>query len=218
MSKLYEHQSPYQNIQVWESESRDGSTVRALYLDDDLQFDDNNELAVHEAFLEPLVRYTDLDNKQVLILGGGDGGMARTTLNWFPHAKITQCEIDEKVIEVSKEYFPKLNNDGKVFEDISLHIGDGQQYVYNLIEDNKQDKWSRDIRYDTTILDLTIHPQFDFKSIATISDHVSFFISYKTIEQFDLNTFSLFEDYRAEPVNIKGYHNDSIIFCAGKFK
>ena len=204
MTKLFETQSPHQKITVWENER-----VRSLYLDDDLQFDDNNELAVHEAFLNPLVRYTDLDNKQVLILGGGDGGMARTTLNWYPHAKITQCELDEKVIEVSKKYFPKLNNDGEVFDNIELNIGDGQEFINQMIE--------RSVKFDTTILDLTIYPQFDFESIAKISQHVSFFISYKTIEQFDLNTFSLFEDYRAEPVNIKGYHNDSIIFCGGKF-
>ena len=204
MTKLFETQSPHQKITVWENEG-----VRSLYLDDDLQFDDNNELAVHEAFLNPLVRYTDLDNKQVLILGGGDGGMARTTLNWYPHAKITQCELDEKVIEVSKKYFPKLNNDGEVFDNIELNIGDGQEFINQMIE--------RSVKFDTTILDLTIYPQFDFESIAKISQHVSFFISYKTIEQFDLNTFRLFEDYRAEPVNIKGYHNDSIIFCGGKF-
>ena len=204
MTKLFETQSPHQKITVWENEG-----VRSLYLDDDLQFDDNNELAVHEAFLNPLVRYTDLDNKDVLILGGGDGGMARTTLNWYPHAKITQCELDEKVIEVSKKYFPKLNNDGEVFDNIELNIGDGQEFINQMIE--------RSVKFDTTILDLTIYPQFDFESIAKISQHVSFFISYKTIEQFDLNTFRLFEDYRAEPVNIKGYHNDSIIFCGGKF-
>ena len=204
MTKLFETQSPHQKITVWENEG-----VRSLYLDDDLQFDDNNELAVHEAFLNPLVRYTDLDNKRVLILGGGDGGMARTTLNWYPHAKITQCELDEKVIEVSKKYFPKLNNNGEVFDNIELNIGDGQEFINQMIE--------RSVKFDTTILDLTIYPQFDFESIAKISQHVSFFISYKTIEQFDLNTFRLFEDYKAEPVNIKGYHNDSIIFCGGKF-
>ena len=135
--------------------------------------------------------------------------MARTTLNWYPHAKITQCELDEKVIEVSKKYFPKLNNDGEVFDNIELNIGDGQEFINQMIE--------RSVKFDTTILDLTIYPQFDFESIAKISQHVSFFISYKTIEQFDLNTFRLFEDYKAEPVNIKGYHNDSIIFCGAKF-
>ena len=206
MSKLFETVTPHQKITVWESEG-----VRSLYLDDDLQFDDNNELAVHEAFLDPLMDF-DYQLQDVLILGGGDGGMARTTLDWFPDVNITQCELDDKVIKVCKKYFPKLNNDGKVFDDIELVIGDGQEYINQSIRPQGGGR-----RFDTTILDLTIYPQFDFESIAKISQHVSFFISYKTIEQFDLNTFRLFEDYKAEPVNIKGYHNDSIIFCGAKF-
>ena len=71
MSKLYEHQSEYQKISVWESDG-----VRSLYLDDDLQFDDNNELDVHQAFLTPLIPFTNLNDKEVLIIGGGDGGLS----------------------------------------------------------------------------------------------------------------------------------------------
>ena len=58
--KLYEHQSEHQKISVWESDG-----VRSLYLDDDLQFDDNNELDVHQAFLTPLIPFTNLNDKEV---------------------------------------------------------------------------------------------------------------------------------------------------------
>ena len=203
--KLHEHQSQHQKITVWENDG-----IRSLYLDDDLQFDDNNELAVHEAFLSPLVPFTNLNDKDVLIIGGGDGGMARTTLQWYPDANITQCELDEKVIQVSKQYFPKLNNNGKVFDDIDLHIGDGIQFVNDMIVQDRQ--------FDTIILDLTVGTMMPFKQLKRITNNVSFFISYKSIEQFDLNIFGLFNDYDAQVVNIKGYHNDSIIFCAGQFK
>ena len=205
MSKLYEHQSKYQKISVWENDG-----VRSLYLDDDLQFDDNNELDVHQAFLTPLIPYTNLNDKEVLIIGGGDGGMARTTRQWYPDAKITQCEIDEKVCEVSEKYFPQLNNDGQIFMEIDLHIGDGIDYINDMIVQDKQ--------FDTVILDLTVGTMIPFRQLQRITDNVSFFISYKSIEQFDLNIFGLFEDYQAEVVNIRGYHNDSIIFCAGQFK
>ena len=204
MSKLYEHQSEYQKISVWESDG-----VRSLYLDDDLQFDDNNELDVHQAFLTPLIPFTNLNDKEVLIIGGGDGGMARTTLAWYPDAKITQCEIDDKVVEVSKKYFPKLNNEGKVFDLINMNIGDGIQFINQMIIDDKQ--------FDTVILDLTVGTMVPFKQLKRITKNVSFFISYKTIEQFDLNIFGLFKDYDAQVVKIKGYHNDKIIFCAGQF-
>ena len=204
MSKLYEHQSEHQKISVWESDG-----VRSLYLDDDLQFDDNNELDVHQAFLTPLIPFTNLNDKEVLIIGGGDGGMARTTLAWYPDAKITQCEIDDKVVEVCKEYFPKLNHEGRVFDYINMNIGDGIQFINQMIIDDKQ--------FDTVILDLTVGTMVPFKQLKRITKNVSFFISYKTIEQFDLNIFGLFKDYDAQVIKIKGYHNDKIIFCAGQF-
>lgn len=204
MSKLYEHQSEYQKISVWESDG-----VRSLYLDDDLQFDDNNELDVHQAFLTPLIPFTNLNDKEVLIIGGGDGGMARTTLAWYPDANITQCEIDDKVVEVCKEYFPKLNHEGRVFDYINMNIGDGIQFINQMIIDDKQ--------FDTVILDLTVGTMVPFRQLKRITKNVSFFISYKTIEQFDLNIFGLFKDYDAQVIKIKGYHNDKIIFCAGQF-
>ena len=204
MSKLYEHQSEHQKISVWESDG-----VRSLYLDDDLQFDDNNELDVHQAFLTPLIPFTNLNDKEVLIIGGGDGGMARTTLAWYPDANITQCEIDDKVVEVCKEYFPKLNHEGRVFDYINMNIGDGIQFINQMIIDDKQ--------FDTVILDLTVATMIPFKQLKRITKNVSFFISYKTIEQFDLNIFSLFNDYDAQVITIPGYHNNKIIFCAGQF-
>ena len=204
MSKLYEHQSEHQKISVWESDG-----VRSLYLDDDLQFDDNNELDVHQAFLTPLIPFTNLNDKEVLIIGGGDGGMARTTLAWYPDANITQCEIDDKVVEVCTKYFPKLNHEGRVFDYINMNIGDGIQFINQMIIDDKQ--------FDTVILDLTVGTMIPFKQLKRITKNVSFFISYKTIEQFDLNIFSLFNDYDAQVITIPGYHNDKIIFCAGQF-
>ena len=204
MSKLYEHQSEHQKISVWESDG-----VRSLYLDDDLQFDDNNELDVHQAFLTPLIPFTNLNDKEVLIIGGGDGGMARTTLAWYPDANITQCEIDDKVVEVCTKYFPKLNHEGRVFDYINMNIGDGIQFINQMIIDDKQ--------FDTVILDLTVGTMIPFKQLKRITKNVSFFISYKTIEQFDLNIFSLFNDYDAQVITIPGYHNNKIIFCAGQF-
>ena len=67
------------------------------------------------------------------------------------------------------------------------------------------------------ILDLTVGTMIPFKQLKRITKNVSFFISYKSIEQFDLNIFNLFDDYDAQVVKIKGYHNDSIVFCAGRF-
>lgn len=66
--------------------------------------------------------------EQVLIIGGGDGGVAREVLK-FPSVKgVTQVEIDARVVELSKKYLPKMS---KSFESpkLNLQICDGFEYL-----------------------------------------------------------------------------------------
>ena len=43
-------------------------------------------------------------NKQVLIVGGGDGGVLREVAKHSGIERIVMCEIDKQVVEVSKKY------------------------------------------------------------------------------------------------------------------
>lgn len=64
----------------------------------------------------------------VLIVGGGDGGVARE-VNKHPHVKkITQVEIDHKVVEISRKYLPFMAS-GFTSEKLTLIICDGFQYM-----------------------------------------------------------------------------------------
>ncbi len=67
---------------------------------------------------------------QVLIVGGGDGGVAREVVKHPQVESVVQCEIDERVIEVSKKYLPFM---AKGFADpkVSLYIGDGFEFIKN---------------------------------------------------------------------------------------
>lgn len=66
--------------------------------------------------------------KSVLIIGGGDGGVAREVAKFPSVEKVVQCEIDAKVVEVSKKFLPFI---AKGFDDpkLTLHIGDGLDFV-----------------------------------------------------------------------------------------
>jgi len=68
--------------------------------------------------------------KSVLIIGGGDGGVAREVAKYPTVEKIVQCEIDAKVIEVSKKYLPFM---AKGFESskLTLRVGDGFEFMGN---------------------------------------------------------------------------------------
>lgn len=72
---------------------------------------------------------------KVLIIGGGDGGVARECLKHPLVDRLVQCEIDERVVEVSKIYFPSM---AKSYESpkLELVIGDGYQYIRELADES----------------------------------------------------------------------------------
>ena len=66
--------------------------------------------------------------KRVLIIGGGDGGIAREVCKHPCVEEIVQCEIDKEVVEVSKKHLPFM---AKGFDSpkVNLLFDDGYKYV-----------------------------------------------------------------------------------------
>jgi len=63
-----------------------------------------------------------------LIIGGGDGGAAREVAKHPDVQRVTLVDIDNRVIEVCKDYLPRLSlglNNPKV----SVHACDGFEYL-----------------------------------------------------------------------------------------
>ncbi|XP_058805102.1 spermidine synthase isoform X2 [Phymastichus coffea] len=100
-----------------------------LVLDGVIQCTEKDEFSYQEmiAFL-PLCSHSN--PKSVLIVGGGDGGVAREVSKFPGINEIDQIEIDEKVIEVSKKYLPFMAN-GLSNPKVNLFIGDGYEYLKN---------------------------------------------------------------------------------------
>ncbi len=67
--------------------------------------------------------------REVLIIGGGDCGIAEEVLKHKSVKRLTQVEIDASVVEFSKEHFPEFT--GPVFDDKRFEsvIDDGMKYV-----------------------------------------------------------------------------------------
>ena len=67
--------------------------------------------------------------RQVLIIGGGDCGIARQVLRHNSVQRLVQVEIDPSVVKFSKKHFPQLT--GPVFADkrFELIIEDGMKFV-----------------------------------------------------------------------------------------
>ncbi|XP_069678479.1 spermidine synthase [Periplaneta americana] len=120
---LHSEKSEYQDILVLQTKAHG----RALILDGIIQCTESDEFAYQEmiSFL-PLCSHPS--PKKVLIVGGGDGGVAREVAKHPDVESIVQVEIDSHVLEVSKKYLPfmgvGLNN-----PKLTLHVGDGFRFM-----------------------------------------------------------------------------------------
>src|SRR5690606_23311595 len=67
--------------------------------------------------------------RRVLIIGGGDGGMAREVLRHAAVESVTMIEIDAGVVDCSRQYLPGISSGA--FDDPRLHliIADGADYL-----------------------------------------------------------------------------------------
>lgn len=89
----YRH-TPYQEIVV----TRRGNDTR-LYLDGGLQFSTRDEYRYTESLVYPAV---GKGARSVLVLGGGDGLVARELLRQPSVSKIVQVELDPAVIDIAR--------------------------------------------------------------------------------------------------------------------
>lgn len=123
---IEQEKTQLQDLVIFENE-RFG---RVLALDGIVQTTSADEFAYHEMLAHvPLIAHGNA--QQVLIIGGGDGGILREVVRHKNVKRVVMVEIDPSVVEFSKEYLPTLSNGA--FEDprFELIIGDGADYVKN---------------------------------------------------------------------------------------
>jgi len=120
---IFTQKSPFQQIDVFDSEE----FGRFLTLDGMMMLTDKDEFIYHE-MISHVPMATNPAVRRVLIIGGGDGGTARELARYKTIEHIDLVDIDEKVIEVSREYM-KLTSCGLEDKRVSLHFQDGLKFV-----------------------------------------------------------------------------------------
>ncbi|MBO8174290.1 MAG: polyamine aminopropyltransferase [Thermococcus sp.] len=126
--KLFETQSRYQRIEIYETEG----FGKLLVLEGTVQLVEQGEESYHEPLVHPAL-LAHPNPRKVLIIGGGDGGTLREVLKHKTVEKAVMVEIDEMVVEISKIY---LGIDRGAFDDprAEVIIGDGVEFVKNTRE------------------------------------------------------------------------------------
>ncbi|MBN2408713.1 MAG: polyamine aminopropyltransferase [Candidatus Aminicenantes bacterium] len=120
--RLLSERTPFQKIEVYETDSYG----RVLFLDGLVQTTEKDEFFYHEMLVHPaMMAHPRPEN--VLIIGGGDGGALREVLR-YPVKSAVLVEIDGRVIEVCRRWFPGL---AKSFEDprAEITVEDGNRYI-----------------------------------------------------------------------------------------
>ncbi|XP_071840470.1 spermidine synthase-like [Apostichopus japonicus] len=119
---LIHEQSAFQDVLVFKSTNYGN----VLVLDGVIQVTERDEFSYQEMIVH-IPMNSHPNPKRVLIVGGGDGGAAREVLK-HDIEEVVMCEIDKKVIEVSKKYLPSL---AVSFADprLTVHIGDGFEFM-----------------------------------------------------------------------------------------
>lgn len=120
---LFHEKSDFQDVLVMDTRTYG----RVLVLDGCIQCTEKDEFSYQEMMtFVPLTCHPN--PKSVLIIGGGDGGVAREVVKYPTVEKVVQCEIDAKVVEVSKKFLPFMAS-GFSSPKLTLNIGDGLEFV-----------------------------------------------------------------------------------------
>lgn len=121
---LYHNQTQHQNLIIFENPV----FGRVMALDGVVQTTERDEFIYHEMFAHvPL--FTHPNPKNVLIVGGGDGGLLREVVKHQGIEKITMVEIDDAVVELSKEFLPGHSQGSFNDPRLDLVINDGLEYM-----------------------------------------------------------------------------------------
>jgi spermidine synthase len=121
---LYEMQTEHQHLVLFEHPF----FGKMLMLDGATQVTSKDEFIYHEMMTHVPI-FAHGKAREVLIVGGGDCGIAEEVLKHKSVERLTQVEIDAAVVEFSKEHFPEFTKPVLTNKRFDLVIDDGMHYV-----------------------------------------------------------------------------------------
>ena len=136
---IHEMQTEHQHLVLFEHPF----FGKMLMLDGATQVTAKDEFVYHEMMTHvPILAHGHAE--EVLIVGGGDCGIAEEVLKHKSVRRLTQVEIDSSVVEFAREHFPEFTKPVLGNARFDLVIDDGMKYVART-----------DRRFDVIIVDST---------------------------------------------------------------
>src|SRR5438270_7664050 len=136
---IYEQRTEYQHLVLFQH----NHFGKVLMLDGATQVTTRDEFIYHEMMTHVPI-FAHGRAREVLIVGGGDCGIAEEVLKHKSVERLTQVEIDASVVEFSKEHFAEFTKPVLGNKRFDLVIDDGMNFVAKT-----------DRRFDVIIVDST---------------------------------------------------------------
>jgi len=120
---LFDETSPFQSVKV----VRNSFFGNVMLLDDLVMLTEKDEFYYHDMLVHVPLLCAE-NPRDVLIIGGGDGGSVREALKHECVDRVVLCEIDKMVIDAAREFFPTL---ASCLDDerVEILVADGIEYV-----------------------------------------------------------------------------------------
>lgn len=135
---LISKQSEFQKIDIYQTKD----FGKVLVMDERIMLTEKDEKIYHEMMVHvPMAVHRKA--KDVLIIGGGDGGVLRELIRYQSLESIDMVEIDALVPEICQEYLPGIAS-GFTDSRLNLLIADGLKHVRTSLK-----------KYDLIIVDST---------------------------------------------------------------
>jgi len=121
---LADEQTPYQHLQFVETEF----FGNAMILDGIIQLTERDNMGYHEMIVHvPMLAVGQ--PKRVLIVGGGDGGSLQQVLRYPSVEEAVVCELDQRVVDLSRQYFAASFGDPWTDSRATLLVRDAFGYL-----------------------------------------------------------------------------------------
>lgn len=121
---LYQRKTKYHKIEIVDTYDRGVCFV----LNDQIQSSLNDEWIYHEALVHPAM-ITHPKPLNVLVIGGGEGGVIREVLRHNIVEQVTMVEISKDVIKVAKKYLKEIHQGSFYNPKVKIVIDDGRNYL-----------------------------------------------------------------------------------------
>lgn len=151
---VYAKQSAYQRIVVTRGESG-----FQLFLDGNLQFASHDEYRYHEALVHPAFAAAE-DQREVLVLGGGDGLAVREILKHDQVQHITLVDLDPSMTDLGRRFPPLKELNGGSLTQPKVHVINDD--ALRFLAEQPRDK-----RWDVIIVDFPDPNNFSLGKLYT---------------------------------------------------